>query len=224
MGQFPAAALIYRKSLIQSGDTVATLNLNRQDLLNLKGTSLPQIASLDELRLKDIPKGTSLKPGQRLNPLLQFVGRANVNFVKSPARAELTDLSSYIDPKDLTVRSSTRELKLDYGKGMLTFDAPMAQGVSGSLLKLGAALTPALTPTLTPARIAAESRTKIQAIKHMASHIREDFAGQEMSTITGIDGRARRSAHGRPSIIQRLIRRYGESIGAPHFCPSSTAC
>ena len=184
MGQFPAAALIYRKSLIQSGDTVATLNLNRQDLLNLKGTSLPQIASLDELRLKDIPKGTSLKPGQRLNPLLQFVGRANVNFVKSPASAELIDLSSYIDPKDLTVRSSTRELKLDYGKGMLTFDAPMAQGVSGSLLKLGAALTPALTP----ARIAAESRTKIQAIKHMASHFREDFAGQEMSTITGIDG------------------------------------
>ncbi len=87
MGQFPAAALIYRKSLIQFGDTVASLYLNRQDLLNLKGTSLPQNASLDELRLKDIPKGTSLKPGQRLNPLLHFVGRANVNFVKSPASA-----------------------------------------------------------------------------------------------------------------------------------------
>jgi hypothetical protein len=35
------------------------------------------------------------------------------------------------------VRSATGELTLDYGKGLLTIDAPAAQGASGALLEAG---------------------------------------------------------------------------------------
>ena len=39
----------------------------------------------------------------------------------------------YIDTAGQTVTSSTGELKLDYGKGVLTLNAPKAQGMSGLL-------------------------------------------------------------------------------------------
>lgn len=133
MGQFPAAALIYRKGLIAAGAEVADVALNRNDLLQLKGTPLPQDAGLDELRLKDLPAGTEVKPGQRLNPLLHFIGRTNVRFVNTPGTVRLADVTRFIDTHSQTVRSSTGELKLDYGRGVLVIDAPMAQGASGQL-------------------------------------------------------------------------------------------
>src|SRR5690606_13189548 len=81
LGQFPAAALLYRRGLVKPGDTLATVNLNEADLLKLQGTPLPQDASFDELRLKDVPQdGREVKPGQRLDPLLHYAGRAQVNF------------------------------------------------------------------------------------------------------------------------------------------------
>ena len=60
--QFPAAALIYRRGLLKTGDVLAKIELNTNDLLNLKGTPLPQDASFDELRLKDVPQLTNTAP------------------------------------------------------------------------------------------------------------------------------------------------------------------
>jgi hypothetical protein len=51
MAQFPAAALIYRWGLVKMGDLLARIDLNTNDLLNLKGTPLPQDGNFDELRL-----------------------------------------------------------------------------------------------------------------------------------------------------------------------------
>jgi hypothetical protein len=137
MGQFPAAALIYRRGFVAPGAVVAEVNLNKDDLLHLKGTPLPQDAGLDELRLKDVPQGVDLKPGQRLNPLLHYVGRADVKFVATPGAVKLTDLKPYLDTAAQTVTSTTGELKLDYGKGVLTLNAPKAQGISGLIKTAG---------------------------------------------------------------------------------------
>jgi len=133
MGQFPAAAVIYRKGLIATGDLLVDLNLKVGDLLNLQGTPMPQDAALDEIRLKDVPKGTTLKPGNVINPLVHFVGRTNVNFTDRGNLSKLKDLGTLIDRKRHVVASSTGQLRLDYGKGVLTIDAPAAQGISGSL-------------------------------------------------------------------------------------------
>lgn len=133
VAQFPAASLIYRRGLVKTGETVATIHLNTNDLLNLRGTPLPQDASFDELRLKDLPEGTELKPGQRIDPLIHYAGRTRVSFTDAPSRTVLADLKPMINRAAQSVRSSTRELTLNYDKGLLTVNAPCAQGASGNL-------------------------------------------------------------------------------------------
>jgi hypothetical protein len=137
MGQFPAAALIYRKGLIEVGQVLAEINLNKTDLLRLKGTPLPQDAALDELRLADVPSGAPMKPGQRIDPLIHYAGRVDVAFVDTPGTVKVEDLARFVDHANKTVTSSTKELKLDYGKGLLTLNAARAQGLSGALKLAG---------------------------------------------------------------------------------------
>ena len=137
MGQFPAAALIYRKGLVAEGDLLVDLNLAIKDLLDLKGTPLPQDAAFDELRLKDVPRGTALRPGNVIDPLVHYAGRTNVNFSAKGGPATLKDTSRLIDRARKVVASTTGELRLDYGKGVLTIDAPSAQGAGGDLKAAG---------------------------------------------------------------------------------------
>jgi hypothetical protein len=133
MAQFPAAALLFRRALVKTGGVMATIDLATNDLLKLKGTPLPQDASFDELRLKDVPQGTEVKAGQRIDPLIHYVGRVNVSFSAEPGKTVLADLKPFIDHGAKTVRSATRELMLDYEKGLLIVNAPDAQGASGNL-------------------------------------------------------------------------------------------
>jgi hypothetical protein len=143
MGQFPAAALIYRRGFVSVGQVLAEIKLNKADLLRLKGTPLPQDAALDELRLADVPQGTEVKPGQRIDPLIHYAGRVNVSFVDSPLPSDGRGvrgkgLSPFVNHAKKTVTSSSGELKLDYDKGILTINAARAQGVSGALKLAGA--------------------------------------------------------------------------------------
>jgi hypothetical protein len=137
MGQFPAAALVYRKGLVGEGRLMVDLNLKLDDILDLKGTPLPQDAALDELRLKDVTHGAGPRAGDVIDPLVHFVGRTNVNFRTESEPSQIADLRPYIDRQARTVTSSTRELKLNYGAGVLTINAPAAQGISGALREAG---------------------------------------------------------------------------------------
>ncbi len=137
MGQFPATALIYRRGLISPGAVLTDLKLNLADLLKLKGTPLPQDAALDELRLADVPQGTEVKPGQRLDPLVHYAGRVEVSFTDENGSINTSDLARWINHEQKLVVSSTGELKLDYGRGVLTLNAPRAQGISGALKAAG---------------------------------------------------------------------------------------
>ena len=139
MGQSPAAALIFRRGMVPYGDMLVDLNLKLDDLLALQGTPLPQEAAFDELRLKDVPAGTTLRPGNVIDPLVHFAGRTNVRFTAEGGPSQLKDLRRLIDRQRQTVTSSNGHLKLDYGKGLLTINAPVAQGISGALEAAGAA-------------------------------------------------------------------------------------
>jgi hypothetical protein len=145
MGQFPAAALIFRRGMVTAGSVLADIRLSREALLRLEGTPLPQDAALDELRLKDIPSGAEYKPGARLDPLLHYAGRADVKFVTGQGAMKVSDLKPLIDHAKQTVTSSTGELKLNYGKGVLSINAARAQGVSGALQAAGQVETRDLT-------------------------------------------------------------------------------
>jgi len=133
MGQFPAAALIYRRGLVAEGTVLADLRLKLSDLLALKGTPLPQDAAFDELRLADVPQGPELKPGNRIDPLIHFAGRTSVVIDTQGGPAHLAPLGGLIDRAKKTVRSCTGQLTLDYGLGLLTVNAPQAQGAVGAL-------------------------------------------------------------------------------------------
>jgi hypothetical protein len=137
MGQFPAAALIFRRGLVTEGDLLVDLNLKIDDLFDLQGTPLAQDAALDELRLRDVPTGTRLEPGKVIDPLVHYAGRTNVNFSQTGGPTKLADLTRYIDHKRQTVTSSNGQLRLDYGRGLLTIDSPAAQGASGGLAEGG---------------------------------------------------------------------------------------
>ena len=34
--------------------------------------------------MADVPRGTEVKPGQRIDPLIHYAGRVNVHFVNEP--------------------------------------------------------------------------------------------------------------------------------------------
>ena len=133
VGQFPAAALIYRRGFVPAGAVLADIRLNIEDLKSLQGTPLPQGAAFDELRLKDVPDGTQVKPGQVIDPLIHFAGQTRVRFTKEPGAVNLEDLSKWIDREKQIVQASHGQLTLNYGDGVLIIDAPSAQGVSGHL-------------------------------------------------------------------------------------------
>ncbi|MGE3822466.1 MAG: hypothetical protein AB7I30_23880, partial [Isosphaeraceae bacterium] len=141
LGQFPAAALIFRKGLIDEGDVLAEINLRPSALFDLQGTPLPQDAALDELRLKDVPPaGQPPRAGQVIDPLIHYAGRTNVRFQENGGPNRLKDLRPFINRTAKTVTSTHGQVRLDYGKGLLAIDAPMAQGYSGDLRDIGSVL------------------------------------------------------------------------------------
>lgn len=155
MGQFPATALIYRRGLVAEGDVLADIHLKFDDLLALKGTPLPQDAAFDELRLADVPEGTEIQPGDRIDPLVHFAGRTNVTIDERGGPSRLEPLEKLIDRKAQRVRSSHGQLTLDYGRGLLAVDAPKAQAAAGAL---GA------VPKITLADLEVQSRLQLGAV------------------------------------------------------------
>jgi len=138
LGEFPATALIYREGLVRQGEVVADLPVKINDALALKGANFLRDADLDELRKKDVEGGGKSGEREALDPLASFVGRVNIRLDEAGGSPRIADLSACIDRGGQVVTSSTGELRLDYGKGVLTVNAPAAQGVSGDLRSAGA--------------------------------------------------------------------------------------
>lgn len=137
LGQFPATALIYRQGLVKPGEVMAELPLKISDILALKGAGFLRKVSLDELREADVEGETAKDGTNALDPLIYFVGRVNIPISEKGGIPKIKNLSPFINRKEQTVTSSTSELKLDYGKGLLTINAPAAQGAGGNLREAG---------------------------------------------------------------------------------------
>jgi hypothetical protein len=146
--QFPAAALLYRQRLVQAGPKVVDIELDVQDLYNLKGTPVPAPQNFDQLRGDDIPPGGVITNASAIDTLAFTVGRVGVRFVTNGApQSEVTDLSPYIDRTNRISRSVSGELTWDYGRGLATVHAPSAQGATGFLLDAGSIDLPDCTVT-----------------------------------------------------------------------------
>ncbi len=138
MGQFPAAALIYRMGWIDEGELMARVPLTLTDATALKGSPFRPTANLDALRAADIPGGRADLPATGIDPRVHLIGRTRLDLTDKPCRAEIKDLSPFIDNRSQTVTSSNRQLVWDYGRRLLRMDSPRAQGLVGDLRAAGA--------------------------------------------------------------------------------------
>ena len=74
-----------------------------------------------------------------INPLVHYAGRTNVSFTEAGGPTKIGKLAAYIDGERQTVTATNGQLKLDYGRGTLTINAPAAQGICGALDMVGTA-------------------------------------------------------------------------------------
>ncbi|QJE96564.1 hypothetical protein [Luteolibacter luteus] len=145
-GQFPAAALIFRKGLVREGKVVADVSLSMEDAVGLKGSPLAPKANLDELRKVKAP-ATADAGEKGIDPLIYYTGRTSVQIGGVAKPAKLADLSKLIDRDAKKVTASNGEVALDYGKGVLSLCAPAAQGAAGNLKAAGIIAFPDLEIT-----------------------------------------------------------------------------
>lgn len=137
IGQFPAAAVIYRTGCIDEGDLMARANLTLTDATALKGSPFRQTANLDALRAADVPGNRNGPAVSAIDPRIHLIGRTRLDLTDKPGASEIKDLAPFIDDRKQTVTSSNRQLVWDYGRRLLRIDSPRAQGLVGDLRAAG---------------------------------------------------------------------------------------
>lgn len=136
MGQWPAAALMYRCGYIRQGAPVVSEQRALADLWQRRMPIIAEDAGYDPNRDKsNQSKASNVKDG--VNPLAYLVGPVEVKYGGDPSQSRVADLNKYIDVTQKTVRSVTGELNWNYGAGLCKLDTPKAQGMSGFLKAAG---------------------------------------------------------------------------------------
>lgn len=107
LGEFPAAALIYRQGLVSRAAPIVDGSVSLKDLLDLRG-------------------GLTGTDGKA-----RWVGSSSLQIGDAPTRRPSVDVSSFVS--GTTITSSTGELRLDSAKGLLQTNSPRAKGITGFL-------------------------------------------------------------------------------------------
>ena len=134
LGQFPAAALAFRRGYVEEAEPVCTETLSLADLYEFKGSVLFELSGRDALwtaRIGDKEGGGGhrLKADSRAFIAGRIIRRVGGKTSRSVSPA----LNTYINESKKRITSSTGELEWDYGNGIVTLHAPRAQGACGFL-------------------------------------------------------------------------------------------
>jgi len=136
LGQFPAAALMYRLGYVRKGDTVVHEERTRAQLDARDVPVISEDPSFDPNHNGgDARAGSSQAVGA--DPLAYLVGRVEVVYDGNPAKTSIKDLKPFVDHSAETIKSVTGEMTWDYGKGVFQLNAPKVQAVAGFLNKTG---------------------------------------------------------------------------------------
>ena len=133
MGNFPAAALMYRKGYIKRAKPVVQENRSLEDIWKRRNPIIAESPTYDPNRDKTISTHSNIKDG--VNPLAFLVGPVVVKYDADSRQSRVTDLDKFIDENTKNIRSITNEVKWDYNKGICTINSPHAQGATGFLNK-----------------------------------------------------------------------------------------
>ncbi|MGC8638269.1 MAG: hypothetical protein ACP5XB_00145 [Isosphaeraceae bacterium] len=135
LGQFPAAALIFRKGYLEQGQPVVVEHRSLQQLWQRTPPLISEDPSYDPNRdLGDSARRSSLKGG--IDPLAFLAGPVKVVYGSDPSKSRKADLNRLIDREHKVVHSITGQITWRYGDGVCTIDAPAAQGAAGFLKKV----------------------------------------------------------------------------------------
>ncbi len=136
LGNFPAAAILYRMGYVQQGETVVHERRSLQDMWDVRVPIISEEGTYDPNRDKgDFPPQSNIK--QEVDRLAFLVGPVEVTYGEDSSASQVVDLGPYIDRDAKVVRSITGEVIWDYGKGVCALSAPKAQGATGFLSKAG---------------------------------------------------------------------------------------
>lgn len=133
LGQFPAAALAFRRGYVAAGKVVASAQPSLGDLFLLRGGPLGTPTLADALRRPDGPGDGREADASTFDPFAALVGKEEITVSERAGPTALADLGPFVDRRARIVRSSTGELSLDLARGLFSLNAPRAQGVAGFL-------------------------------------------------------------------------------------------
>jgi hypothetical protein len=138
MGAFPAAALIFRLGLI---DEAPPAVIEHRVLDALWSRTVPIVSASQGYdpnrdRSRGLLReflGAERSDMAQVNPLSFLLGPVQVAFDSQSADFVHPDLDALIDTEQRVATSLTKQLSWDWGNGLVTLDAPGAQGVVGAL-------------------------------------------------------------------------------------------
>ncbi|WP_431300263.1 hypothetical protein [Tabrizicola sp. BL-A-41-H6] len=136
MGAFPAAALIFRLGLIDEAPPVVIEHRTLDALWSRKEPMVAPRQGTDPNRdqaARDLEMPSEQGGASRASPYGFLVGPIEVTFDSDAPNFLHPDLGGLIDSEKRIVTSLTRQLIWDWGNGVVTLDAPRAQGVVGAL-------------------------------------------------------------------------------------------
>jgi hypothetical protein len=139
LGQFPAAALIFRKGYVSEAPAAVTDRMTLDQLYESTPAALFELSGSDALwesRIGDL-EGATDREAMNVDRLAFFVGKVDRELTDGPTGVETVPLADYIDHGRKLVRSLTGQLRWDYGNGVVTVDTPYAQGACGFLKAAG---------------------------------------------------------------------------------------
>ena len=136
LGQFPAAALLFRRGDVTTGKPVVDEHRGLKQIWERVPPIIAEDARYDPNRdLGDSAQRANLPHG--VDPLAFLVGPVQVSYDSDPRKTQAADLSRFINNKSQVVRSNTGQLLWDYGRGLCALKSPAAQGATGFLKRLG---------------------------------------------------------------------------------------
>jgi hypothetical protein len=136
LGQFPAAALMFRRGDVATPETPAVdETVSLEAAYGFEGTALFCGGGRDVLWVDRIGEleGGSVTGEAAVDSRAFFVGPVRQRFVDGPGQLETVKVSEFIDEENQTVRSMTGELQWNFGGGVVTVNTPRAQGAAGFL-------------------------------------------------------------------------------------------
>ena len=136
MGAFPAAALIFRLGLIDEAPPVVIEHRTLDALWSRKEPLVAPLQGYDPNRdqsVRDLQMSSDQGGASRASPYSFLVGPIHVSFDSDAPNYQHPELGALVDSQKRVVTSLTRQLVWDWGSGVVTIDAPRAQGVVGAL-------------------------------------------------------------------------------------------